>query len=161
MNRRAAFSALAVGLTLCSNPRCYGQGNVVASAKPVKLPDLVVTSLSARMIAPNKVQCSWTVTNAGRAPARFEGPTASAADNVKIQAFISKDTVFGNAGDVAAGGASPLGELAPHASRSGTFTATVPTNLSHLPHLVVKVDSANTARELNENNNTKAVRITR
>jgi subtilase family serine protease len=82
-----------------------------------------------------------------------------------VQAFLSKDTIFGNAGDIPAGGTivgnSPLPNLAPKASRSGTFTATFNGNVSANPHLVLKVDSGNVITELNENNNTAAVGVAR
>jgi CARDB len=155
---------IAIGLALCI---CQGVNaqNVVVPPKPVQVADLVISSLSAKLIASNRVQYSWTITNVGTAPANLEGPTASSTDNVKVQAFLSKDTVFGNAGDIPAGGTivgtSPLGNLAPQASRSGSFTATFQGNVTQMPHLVLKVDSGNAVTELNENNNTAAVGIAR
>jgi subtilase family serine protease len=84
---------------------------------------------------------------------------------VSVQAMLSKDTVFGNAGDIPAGGTiigtSPLANLAPQASKSGTFTSSFQGNLSQLPHLVLKVDPGNVVTELNENNNTAAVGVAR
>ncbi len=162
MNRKAVFSllatALAVGLFSALNAQ-------VVPPKPPQIPDLVITSLSAKFIPPNKVQYSWTITNIGTGPVNLDGPTANNADNLKVQAFVSKDTVFGNAGDIPAGGTiigtSPLGNLAPQASKSGTFTATVQANLTQLPHLVLKVDPGNVVAELNDNNNTAAVGIAR
>ena len=151
-----------MGTALCLCPRASAQ---IVPPQPVKVADLVISSLSAKLIAPNRIQYSWTITNVGTAPANLDGPTANNADNVKVQAFVSKDTVFGNTGDVPAGGTilgnSPLGNLAPQASKTGTFTATVQANLTQLPHLVLKVDSGNVVTELNENNNTAAVGIAR
>jgi len=152
---------LGVALVICTEAKA--QGNVVAPPKPTKIPDLVISALSAKLIAPNRVQYSWTITNVGTGSINLDGPTAANSDNLNVQAMVSKDTVFGNAGDIPAGGtiirASPLGSLAPGASRNGTFTATVQANLSQLPHLVLKVDPGNAATELNENNNTAAVAI--
>jgi hypothetical protein len=134
-------------------------------SEPLKVPDLVISSLSAKLVPPNKVQYSWTITNVGAGSAKLEGPTPGNADNVKVQAMLSKDTIFGNAGDVPAGGTivgtSPLADLASLASKSGTFTATFSGSITFLPHLVLKVDSRNVLSELNENNNTAAVGVAR
>ena len=163
MNPRTAFALLTIGLALCLGSSVGAQ--VPPPPQPLKLPDLVISSLSAKLIAPNRVQYSWTVTNVGNAPANLDGPTAGNADNVSVQAFLSKDTVFGNTGDVPAGGTilgtSPLGPLAPQASKSGTFTATVQANFTKLTQLVLKVDSGKVITEFNEDNNTAAVGIAR
>ena len=160
-NGLTALKLFVMGATLCVCSTAGAQGPV----KPPKIPDLIISSLSAKLVAPNKVQYSWTITNVGLGTVKLDGPTASNADNVSVQAFISKDTVFGNAGDVPAGGTiigvSPLGDLAPQASRSGSFTATVQGNISKLPHLVLKIDPGNKVAELNEDNNTAAVGIAR
>ena len=154
--RRLALKLIVLAMALCACSAARAQAQI---------PDLVISSLSAKRIASDRVQYSWTITNVGIGAARLEGPTAASSDNVKVQAVLSKDTVFGNAGDVAAGGtivgSSPLGNLAPQASRSGSFTATVQANLAQLPHLILKVDSGNLVAELNENNNTAAVGIGR
>jgi hypothetical protein len=163
-NKRFAVGLFATGLALCACSGASAQ-NVVPPPKPLLLPDLVVSSLSAKFIAPNRIQYSWTITNVGTGPANLEGPNPASSDNIKVQAFVSKDTVFGNAGDVPAGGTiigtSPLPKLDPQTSRSGTFTATVQANLTQLPHLVLKVDPGNAMAELNDNNNTAAVGIGR
>ena len=155
-----AFKLFAFGSALCI---CNEAGAQVVPPKPPQIPDLVISSLSAKIVAPNRVQYSWTITNIGTGPVSLDGPTANNSDNLKVQAMVSKDTVFGNAGDVPAGGTivgtSPLGNLAPGASRNGTFTATVQANFTQLPHLVLKVDPGNAVTELNENNNTAAVAI--
>ncbi|MFN2622067.1 MAG: CARDB domain-containing protein [Chthoniobacterales bacterium] len=163
MNPRTVFPLLTIGLALCL---CSSGGAQIGPPPPpLKLPDLVISSLSAKLIAPNRVQYSWTVTNVGNAPANLDGPTANNADNVSVQAFVSKDTVFGNTGDIPAGGTilgtSPLGQLAPQASKSGTFTATVQANFTKLTQLVLKVDSGKVVTEFNEDNNTAAVGIAR
>jgi CARDB protein len=164
-NRITAFKLLAMGVALCVCSGVNAQVKLPPPPKPLLIPDLVVSSLSAKFIAPNRIQYSWTITNVGTGPVNLAGPTASNADNVKVQAFVSKDTVFGNAGDVPAGGTilgpSPLGKLDPQGSKSGTFTATFQANLTQLPHLVLKVDPGNVVAELNENNNTAAVGIAR
>lgn len=151
-----------IGAALCI---CTGSGAQVVPPKPTQIPDLIISSLSAKFIAPNKVQYSWTITNIGTGPVNLDGPTPANSDNLSVQAMVSKDTVFGNAGDVPAGGTiigvSPLGNLAPGASRNGSFTATVQANFTQLPHLVLKVDPSNAVAELNENNNTAAVGIGR
>jgi hypothetical protein len=163
-SKRFAIGLVAAGLALCVCSGASAQ-NVVNPPKPLKVPDLVISSLSAKLVAPNRVQYSWTITNVGSGPAKLEGPTAGSSDNVGVQAFLSKDTIFGNAGDVPAGGTivgnSPLGDLAPLASKSGTFTATFQGSITLLPHLVLKVDSRNVLSELNENNNTAAVGVAR
>jgi hypothetical protein len=150
-------------LCICSGANA--QAKLPPPPKPLKVPDLVISSLSAKLVPPNKIQYSWTITNVGSAPAKLEGPTAASSDNVGVQAMLSKDTVFGNAGDLPAGGTivgnSPLPNLAPGASKSGTFTATVPGSITLLPHLILKVDSLNVLSELNENNNTAAVGVAR
>jgi hypothetical protein len=164
MNRKVivAFKifALCAVLSLCTGSRAQ-----VVPPKPTQIPDLIISSLTAKFIAPNKVHYSWTITNIGTGPVNLDGPTAANSDNLSVQAMVSKDTVFGNAGDVPAGGTiigvSPLGNLAPGASRNGSFTATVQANLTQLPHLVLKVDPSNAVAELNENNNTAAVGIGR
>ena len=157
---RLAFALLTIAVALCV---CSGASAQVVPPQPVLIPDLVISSLSAKFITPNKVQYSWTITNVGTGPANLEGPNPASTDNLKVQAFVSKDTVFGNAGDVPAGGTivgtSPLPKLDPGKSRSGTFTATVQANLTQLPHLVLKVDPGNKMVELNDNNNTAAVGI--
>ena len=164
MNRRflVALKLWMIGTALCI---CTGAGAQVVPPKPPKIPDLVISSLSAKFIAPNRVQYSWTITNIGTGPVNLDGPTAANSDNLSVQAMVSKDTVFGNAGDVPAGGTivgvSPLGNLAPGASRNGSFTATVQANFTQLPHLILKVDPSNAVAELNENNNTAAVGIGR
>jgi subtilase family serine protease len=162
-NRITAFKLLAMGLALCVCSGVNAQVQLPPPPKPLLIPDLVVSSLSAKFIAPNRIQYSWTITNVGTGPANLEGPNPASSDNLKVQAFVSKDTVFGNAGDVAAGGTivgtSPLPKLDPQKSRSGTFTATVQANLTQLPHLVLKVDPGNEMAELKEDNNTAAVGI--
>ena len=163
--RAFTLKLIVMALALCACSGVHAQAKLPPPPTPPQIPDLVISSLSAKLVPPNKIQYSWTITNVGSAPAGLEGPTAASSDNVSVQAMLSKDTVFGNAGDLPAGGTivgnSPLPNLAPGASRSGTFTATVPGSITLLPHLVLKVDSRNVLSELNENNNTAAVGVAR
>jgi hypothetical protein len=162
MNAKSIVSLFVLGAALIIGAGATAQ-KVVPPPKPAQIPDLVISSLSAKFIPPNRVQYSWTITNIGTGSVNMDGPTANNADNLSVQAMVSKDTVFGNAGDVPAGGTiigtSPLGNLAPGASKSGSFTATVQANFTQLPHLILKVDPGNAVAELNENNNTAAVGI--
>lgn len=164
-NRVTAFKLMALGVALCVCSGVNAQVKLPPPPEPIKVPDLVISSLSAKLVAPNSVKYSWTISNVGSGAAKLEGPTAASADNVSVQAMLSKDTVFGNAGDVAAGGTivgtSPLADLAPLASKSGTFTATFQGSITQLPHLVLKVDFGKVVVELNENNNTAAVGVAR
>ena len=163
-NSGSALRLIVIGIALCVCSGASAQ-NVVNPPTPIKVPDLVISSLSAKLVTSNSVKYSWTITNVGSAPAKLEGPTAASTDNVKVQAMLSKDTIFGNAGDVPAGGTivgnSPLADLAPLASKSGTFTATFQGSITQLPHLVLKVDFGKVVVELNENNNTAAVGVAR
>jgi hypothetical protein len=162
MNAKSIVSLFVLGAALIIGAGATAQ-KVVPPPKPAQIPDLVISSLSAKFIPPNRVQYSWTITNIGTGSVNMDGPTANNSDNLSVQAMVSKDTVFGNAGDVPAGGTiigtSPLGNLAPGASKSGSFTATVQANFTQLPHLILKVDPGNAVAELNENNNTAAVGI--
>src|SRR5438045_608051 len=119
-NRRFAVGLFAAGLALCVCSGVNAQAKLPPPPKPLLLPDLVISSLSAKLIAPNRIQYSWTITNVGTGPANLEGPNPASSDNIKVQAFVSKDTVFGNAGDVPAGGTiigtSPLPKLDPQTS---------------------------------------------
>jgi len=164
-NRITAFKRLVIGVALCVCSGVNAQVKLPPPPKPLLIPDLVVSALSAKFIAPNKVQYSWTITNVGTGPANLDGPNPASSDNITVQAFVSKDTIFGNAGDVPAGGTivgtSPLPKLDPQTSRSGTFTATIQANLTQLPYLVLKVDPGNAMVELKEDNNTAAVGIGR
>lgn len=164
-NKGFTLKLIVMAVALCACSGVNAQVKLPPPPQPLKVPDLVISSLSAKLVPPNKIQYSWTITNVGSAPARLEGPTAASSDNVSVQAMLSKDTVFGNAGDLPAGGTivgtSPLPNLAPGASKSGTFTATIPGSITLLPHLVLRVDSRNVLSELNENNNTAAVGVAR
>jgi len=90
----------------------------------------------------------------------LEGPTGGDADNVSVQAFLSSDTVFNNAGDIAAGGtilgSSPLADLGPGESISGSFASTPAANACDYPYLVLLVDWGAAVDESDETNNTLA-----
>jgi hypothetical protein len=103
-SKRFAVGLVAAALALCVCSGAKAQAKLPPPPKPLLLPDLVISSLSAKFIAPNRIQYSWTITNVGTGPANLEGPNPASSDNIKVQAFVSKDTVFGNAGDVPAGG---------------------------------------------------------
>jgi trimeric autotransporter adhesin len=116
-------------------------------------PDLQFTSAVITARTANQVKYSYTIKNTG---------TVAIPDlyNVSIQNFYSVNTVFNDAGDVAAGG-SILGvhvALAAGASYSGTFAASgaVPAGF---PYLTFKIDWGNSVTESNENNNTVALLI--
>ena len=121
-NRLTSLKLFALGVALCVCSGVNAQVKLPPPPKPLLMPDLVISSLSAKFIAPNRIQYSWTITNVGTGPANLEGPNPASSDNLKVQAFVSKDTIFGNAGDVPAGGTivgtSPLPKLDPQTSRS-------------------------------------------
>ncbi|MDI6793521.1 MAG: choice-of-anchor D domain-containing protein, partial [bacterium] len=134
------------------------------------LPDLVVSSLTVTSWAPTSVNqsysinYSYTITNIGTAPANLDGPTEENYDNISVQACLSADTIFFNEGDIAAGGTilgvSPLGELAPGNSFSGSFGCSVATiDPSVTPYLILMVDWGQRTAESDESNNTTATLI--
>ena len=128
-------------------------------------PDLVISSLSASLVGEGRVSYSFTITNVGNEPANLDGPTDSNPDNVSVQAFISKDTLFRNKGDLPAGGTilgrSPLGHLKPGHSRKGLLTASVRGDAREFPYLILMVDFGKSIDESNEDNNLAAVGIGR
>ncbi len=63
-----ALKLIVLALALCA---CSG------IKAQVQIPDLVISSLSAKFIAPNKIQYSWTITNVGIGSANLNGPTPS------------------------------------------------------------------------------------
>lgn len=163
--RRAAFRLLVISIALCICSAVSAQKGKRILPPPRLMPDLVISSLKARLVNQNNVEYSWTITNVGAIAANLDGPTTANADNVSVQAYLSQDTVWSNSGDVPAGGTilglSPLGNLAPHASKSGSFTATFQGNIESVSYLVLKVDVGNVVYEGNENNNTAAVGVAR
>lgn len=168
-NKGAAFSLTVIGVALFICAAVNAQTNKPEAKAlirpPLLRPDLVISSLSARLVGPNSVRYSWTITNVGNAPANLDGPTGANPDNVSVQAYLSNDTVFGNSGDIPAGGTilgvSPLGNLAPHVSKSGSFTSSFQGSINQFSYLVLKVDWGNAVAESNENNNAAAVGVAR
>ncbi len=123
-------------------------------------PDLIVSSLAVTAFTSSSISYNYTITNIGGAPAHIEGPTSSDFDNVSVQAYTSPDTIFANAGDFPAGGtivgSSPLADLNPGDSLSGSFTSGATVDRFKLPYLVLKVDFGDSVTESNEANNTLA-----
>lgn len=128
-------------------------------------PDLVISSLSANLVGEGRVSYSFTITNVGNQPANLDGPTDSNSDNVSVQAFISKDTLFRNKGDLPAGGTilgpSPLGHLKPGHSWKGSFRASIRGDAREFPYLILMVDWGESIDESNEDNNLAIVGIGR
>ena len=120
-------------------------------------PDLVISALSATLVEQKRVHYSYTIRNMGTQPANLDGATDANHDNVKVQAFISNDSVFRNEGDLPAGGTivgrSPLGMLMPGESRDGEFSASIKGNVEELPFLILTVDFGKAIEESNEDNN--------
>ena len=126
-------------------------------------PDLVISSLTANVSAMNSITYSYTITNVGNLPVNLDGPTEKDFDNVSVQAFISKDTLFQFKDDLAAGGTiigrSPLGKLQPGESRKGTFRASLKGEVREYPYLILMVDWKRVVEESNESNNLGIVGI--
>jgi len=127
------------------------------------LPDLVVTDLAVTSYTANSIAYSYTVANVGDAQANLEGPTPSDFDNVGVQAYLSADQIFANAGDIPAGGTvlgmSPLDPLPPGGTFSGSFSCTQTVDPTTHPYLVLKVDWGQVVDESDETNNTLAALI--
>ena len=161
-NKHIVVSLFLIALLIC--PAIAAERKKSPFPEIFRRRDLVISSLRAKIVAPNRIQYWWTITNVGSAPANLEGPTPADSDNVILQAYLSSDTIWNNAGDVPAGGTyvghSP-GSLAPHASRTGTFTANFSGNIAQFNYLTLKVDFNNVVSESNENNNTAAVGVER
>lgn len=124
------------------------------------LPDLIVSDLRIVDDPTYDLAYEFTIKNVGTAPANLDGPTTAGTDNVSIQAFVSADEIFNNAGDIAAGGFR-LGSrlLNPGETITGRFGSD-PTfdPLTH-PYLTLKVDFSDVVEESDESNNTAAVLI--
>jgi hypothetical protein len=117
------------------------------------LPDLVFTAAAMTQKTPTKATYSYTITNSG-------GTAIPNLYNVSIQNYWSANTIFNDAGDVAAGG-SILGivkSLAPGESHSGTFygSGAVPAGLNYV---TFKIDWGDSVAESNETNNTRALQV--
>ncbi len=126
---------------------CLGAVSVGATSTA----DLRFTGISITSRTATQVNYTYTIRNDGTV-------TIPSLYNVSIQNFYSANTIFNDAGDVAAGG-SILGvnrSLAPGESYTGTFAAygAVPAGK---PYITAKIDWGNIVDESNENNNTVAI----
>lgn len=124
------------------------------------LPDLIVSKLEVVSFTATSITYSYTIKNVGTAPANLDGPTSADFDNVSVQAFLSQDTIFNNAGDIPAGGTilgtSPLGMLNPGDTFTGSFTSGVSQDPATFSYLTLMVDWGNVVAESDETNNTAA-----
>jgi hypothetical protein len=132
----------------------------LASGQVSAQPDLIVSELSVTSYAANYIYYSYTIKNVGDVPAILEGPTGVSNDNVGVQAYLSADQIFHNAGDIAAGGRvlsmSPVAPLDPGETFSGSFSCTTTVNPQTHPYLVLMVDYSDVVVESEETNNTLA-----
>jgi hypothetical protein len=106
--------------------------------------DLIVTNLQVTALSPY-IQYSYTIKNIGTVSANLSAAI--------LQAYVSSDIIFGNTGDLGAGGTYLSGNLASNAVLNGTFSGGVVNTNTH-PYLVIKVDNNNGIVECNESNNT-------
>ncbi len=172
MNQRMALPAVCIAIIVLSTSRPSlaqrpelpsKQSSRSPATRSPEGPDLVFSALTARYLEPDNVEYEWTITNVGTADANLDGPTNENHDNVSVQAFISKDTLFQNEDDLPAGGTilgiSPLGTLAPGESTEGRFTASIKSDIRTFPNLVIMVDWGKVIQESNEKNNFAAVGI--
>jgi hypothetical protein len=120
-------------------------------------PDLIVSSLEITSVTP-RIDYTYTIMNIGEAPANLDGPTEANHDNVAVQAMLSADTVFGNAGDIPAGGTiigqSPLGYLDPGETYTGSFYFGPGLPPDMPPYFILKADFKSVVDESDETNNT-------
>ena len=135
-----------------------GEGEVLVEGEIGGQPDLVVSHLYVdSWVLHTSISYSYEITNIGTAPANLDGPTDVNNDNVSVQAFLSSDSVFNNAGDLGAGGSivgiSPAGLLLPGETKSGVFDASCDVDPAVNPYLLLKVDWGGSVDESNENNN--------
>ena len=123
------------------------------------LPDLVVTSLQVDSWTSEQIFYTYTISNIGEEPVNLDGPTDELSDNVRVQAYLSSDTVY-DSNDIFAGGrvistpTKPLGELSSRESVTQSFSCTVTVDPLITPYLILKVDSVEIVEELDEDNNT-------
>lgn len=118
------------------------------------LPDLIVSDLRVIDHPTNDIAYEYTVQNIGVVP--------TDASNVVVQAFVSADTVFNNAGDIPAGSrilGSAVGSLEPGESVTGSFGASSTFDPLTHPYLTLQVDSLDRVAESDESNNTAATLI--
>lgn len=151
-----------LGCSGSQDPQDMGQSNILAGTD-TEMPDLILTELRVSSWTAAGIAYSYTLKNVGSAPANLDGPTDEEYDNVSVQAYLSDDSVFGNVGDIPAGGTilgvSPLGYLDPGDTFSGEFSATPDAAPCSKPYLVMKVDWGQVVEETDETNNTLAAAI--
>lgn len=111
-------------------------------------PDLIVTELVVTFASDTRIDYDYTIENIGCGPAD--------GDIVKVQAYLSDDEIFGNAGDIPAGGTllnPPPGTLYPGDTFSGSWYAT-PIDATQHEYLTLMVDWGEVVDESDETNNT-------
>ncbi len=140
------FIILIVGLFSMKSNSVYANG-----------PDLIVSSLDAIVYNTNYLRYNYQITNIGDQAASLEGETLESFDNVKIQAFISTDTIIGNADDMPTGGSilglSPIADLLAGEFIEGSFTSNTTIDPSQDSYLALVIDWGNDLQECNEDNN--------
>ncbi|HEX9059639.1 MAG TPA: CARDB domain-containing protein [Clostridia bacterium] len=118
--------------------------------------DLIITAMSVTPITSTSAQYSYTIKNNGSA-------TIASLYNAGIQNYYSANTIYADAGDVAAGGRiiGVKQSLAPGQSYTLTYTMAHNAVPSGMNYLTAKVDlgSINSVIESNNSNNTFAIAI--
>lgn len=125
--------------------------SIAFSVPGTGLADLVITSAAIISATATRIEYSYTIRNSG-------GTSIPSLSSVSIQNFYSANTVFNDAGDVAAGGAilNVAKALAPGESHTGTFAASGAPGAA-MNYLTWKIDWGDIVEESNENNNTVAL----
>jgi len=126
-------------------------------------PDLVISDITLVSLSDTFATYDVTIRNDGNEVAPFHNGTISdTTDDVILQSVWSDNTVYGDSGDVAAGGTrvSEPTSLAPGEEVTVTRMATLSvTDYLQTPYIVVKIDNADDVEELDETNNTNYVFI--
>ena len=127
-------------------------------------PDLIVSQLKLVKATANSVEYKYVIKNIGKVGAKLEGPTRAQHDNIKVQAFLSKDARYSK-DDLPAGGTiiarTPADILQPNQTKVGSFKANVTKSPRLYRFLILIVDWGKTLKECNERNNFKAVPMRR
>lgn len=128
--------------------------------KIVRCSDLIVSKLKVTKMTSTTIAYSYQIKNIGKGTASLEGATKVAHDNIKVQAFLSKDNKYSK-DDLPAGGtivaSSPAGKLTSGQVKNGKFKSTVKKNPKNYKFLILLVDWGKTLKECNERNNEKAI----
>jgi hypothetical protein len=123
-------------------------------------PDLEVDSMAVSSFTPDSIDIYCRLKNTGLQPVDLEGATVDPGDNVKIAAYLSADTIPGNAGDLLVGNFniqdSPAGLLLPAASLDLIISSPAVVDTSIYTYLVVMLDPENSVIEFDENNNSSS-----